>query len=144
VSLRCAVSPLKNKEISKLRRLACALLDPNGVWRLAMSISFPGSSSGFSVSSPISSSDLPQSANLAPKSSQDDSIVQQFLQFAKMTPAQRMFAQMLNKLGISQDEFNAMSPAEQQKVEQKIQQMIKQQVQNNSEKQTGLITDISA
>ena len=109
-----------------------------------MSISFPGSSSGFSISSSISSFNLPQSANLAPKSSEDDSIVQQFLQFAKMTPAQRLFAQMLNKLGISQDEFNAMSPAEQQKVEQKIQQMIKQQVQNSSDKQTGSITDISA
>jgi hypothetical protein len=61
-----------------------------------------------------------------------------------MTPAQRMFAQMLNKLGITQDQFNAMSPADQQKVEQKIQQMIKQQVQNGSDKQTGMITDISA
>ncbi|HUO00619.1 MAG TPA: hypothetical protein VMU69_30860 [Bradyrhizobium sp.] len=109
-----------------------------------MSISIPGSSSGVSAASSISSFDLPQSANLAPKSSQDDSIVQQFLQFANMTPAQRMFAQMLNKLGISQDEFDAMTPAEQQKVEQKIQQMIKQQVQNSSDKQTGVITDISA
>jgi hypothetical protein len=135
---------LESKGLSKLGRLACALLDANAVWRLAMSISFPGGSSGFSVSSSVSSFNLPQSANLAPKSSQDDSIVQQFMQFAKMTPAQRLFAQMLNKLGISQDDFNAMSPAEQQKVEQKIQQMIKQQVQNSSDKQTGLITDISA
>ena len=118
----------------------------SGIRGLAMSISFPGTSatSGVSAASSISSFSLPQSANLAPPSDQDDSIVQQFLQFAKMTPAQRMFAQMLNKLGISQDQFNAMSPAEQQKVEQKIQQMIKQQVQDSGDKQTGVITDISA
>jgi hypothetical protein len=61
-----------------------------------------------------------------------------------MTPAQRMFAQMLNKLGISQDEFNAMTPAQKQKVEQEVQQMIKQQVQNSSDKRSGMITDISA
>jgi hypothetical protein len=55
-----------------------------------------------------------------------------------------MFAQMLNKLGITEDQYKAMSPADQQKVEQKIQQMIKQQVQDNSNKKTGVITDISA
>lgn len=61
-----------------------------------------------------------------------------------MTPAQRMFAQMLNKLGITEDQYKAMTPAQQQKIEQKIQQMIKQQVQNSSDKQTGAITDVSA
>ena len=55
-----------------------------------------------------------------------------------------MFAQMLNKLGITQDQFNAMTPAQQQKVEQQIQQMIKQQAQDSGDKQTGVITDISA
>jgi hypothetical protein len=61
-----------------------------------------------------------------------------------MTPAQRMFAQTLNKLGITEDQFKAMSPADQQKVEQEVQQMIKQQVQNSSNKQTGVIADVSA
>jgi hypothetical protein len=49
----------------------------------------------------------------------------------------------LNKLGITEDQFKAMSPADQQKVEEKIQQMIKQQVQNSNDKRTGVITDIS-
>jgi hypothetical protein len=60
-----------------------------------------------------------------------------------MTPAQRMFADMLNKLGITEDQYKAMTPADQQKVDQKIQQMIKQQVQDSSSKQTGVITDVS-
>jgi hypothetical protein len=84
------------------------------------------------------------SSGLTSQSSQDNSIVQQFMQYANMTPAQRTFAQMLNKFGITEDQFKAMSPADQQKVEQKIQQMIKQQVQNSSDKRSGQITDISA
>ena len=55
-----------------------------------------------------------------------------------------MFAQTLNKLGITEDQFKAMSPADQQKVEQEVQQMIKQQVQNSSNKQTGVIADVYA
>jgi hypothetical protein len=122
-------------------------------WGPAMSISFPGTSvtTGFvtkpsstSSSTSSSSSATQSSSSLGAQSSQDNSIVQQFMQFANMSPAQRMFAQMLNKLGISQDQFNAMSPADQQKVEQQIQQMIKQQAQDNGDKQSGLITDISA
>jgi hypothetical protein len=115
-----------------------------------MSISLlPGSPeiSGASTkpaASSSSSSATQSTSGLTGQSSQANSIVQQFLQYANMTPAQRMFAQMLNKLGITQDQFNAMSPAEQQKVEQKIQQMIKQQVQDSGDKQTGVITDISA
>ncbi len=61
-----------------------------------------------------------------------------------MSPAERMFDQMLNKLGLTEDQFKAMSPADQQKVEEKIQQMIKQQVQNSSDKRAGMITDVSA
>jgi hypothetical protein len=113
-----------------------------------MSISlFPGVSTtpGISTKPASSSSSATQpSSGLTGQSSEGNSIVRQFEQNANMTPAQRMFAQMLNKLGITQDQFNAMSPADQQKVEQKIQQMIKKQVQNSSDKQTGLIADISA
>ncbi|SDR82917.1 hypothetical protein [Bradyrhizobium canariense] len=103
-----------------------------------MSVSFSGVSS-------TPSSGTPQSTSLTAKpAAQTNSAVQQFLEYANMTPAQRMFASMLNKLGLTQDQFNAMSPADQQKVEQKIQQMIKQQVQDSSDKRTGMITDISA
>jgi hypothetical protein len=119
---------------------------------LAMSISFPGISgtTGFftkpsSVASP-SSSVAPSSSGLTltGQSDQGNSTVQQFLEYAKMTPAQRIFADMLNQLGITEDQYKAMPPAEQQKVEQKVQQMIKDQVQNGGGKQTGMITDISA
>jgi hypothetical protein len=61
-----------------------------------------------------------------------------------MTPAQRLHAQMLAKLGLTEDQFNAMSPADQQKIDDKIREMIKQQVDNTGDKRPGMITDKSA
>ena len=47
-----------------------------------------------------------------------------------MTPAQRLQAEMLAQLGITEDQFKAMTPAEQQKVMDKVRDMIKKQMQN--------------
>ena len=106
-----------------------------------MSVSFP---SGFATPSPTSvspSTSGSAAASLAPK---PETAAQKFLEYANMTPAQRMFASMLNSLGISEDQFKAMSPADQQKIEDKIREMIKHQVQNSTDKRSGLITDVSA
>jgi hypothetical protein len=45
--------------------------------------------------------------------------------------------EMLAKLGLTEDRFNAMSPADQQKIEDKVREMIKQQIQNTSDKRGG-------
>jgi hypothetical protein len=95
-----------------------------------------------SLSSSLSFGALPSTAQLAP-SAQAKTPAQQFMEYANMTPAQRMFASMLGKLGITQDQFNSMTPAEQQKVEDKIRDMIKKQLDNTANKPTGLITDKS-
>jgi hypothetical protein len=68
---------------------------------------------------------------------------QKFLDYAKMTPAERMHAAMLAQLGVTEDEFKAMDGAAQQKIEDKIREMIKQQAAESSDKRTGLITDKS-
>ena len=60
-----------------------------------------------------------------------------------MTPAERMHAAMLAQMGITEDEFKAMDPAAQQKIEDKIREMIKQQAAESGDKRTGLITDKS-
>jgi hypothetical protein len=70
-------------------------------------------------------------------------VVQQFLAYANMTPAQRMQASMLSQLGLTEQQFQAMSPADQQKVEEKIQDMIKKQMDSTNDKRSGMITDIS-
>lgn len=106
-----------------------------------MSVSFPSVFATPSpASSPTSSSGQQKSA-LAAKPA--DSAVQKFLEYANMTPAERLHAEMLGQLGLTEDQFKAMSPADQQKVEDKIRELIKQQAEKSSEKRTGLITDIS-
>lgn len=72
-----------------------------------------------------------------------ETAAQKFLEYANMTPAQRLQAEMLSQLGLTEDQFKAMSPADQQKVMDKIRELIKQQVQNSGEQRTGQITDMS-
>jgi hypothetical protein len=50
----------------------------------------------------------------------------------------------MSQLGITEDQFKAMSPADQAKVMDKIRELIKQQAQNTGDQRTGLITDMSA
>ena len=50
---------------------------------------------------------------------------------------------MLAELDLTEDQFTAMSPADQQKIEDKIRDMIKKQLDNNANKPTGMITDKS-
>ena len=92
--------------------------------------------------SPVASFDKPASSTLATKPA--ETAEQKFLEYAKMTPAERMHAQMLAQLGLTEDQFKAMSPADQQKIEDKIRDMIKQKAANGTDKRTGLITDKSA
>jgi hypothetical protein len=92
--------------------------------------------------SPASSLGAQSSTSLSAKAAK--TAAQQFLAYANMTPAQRLHAQMLAKLGLTEDQFKAMSPADQQKVEDKIRDMIKKQLSESNDKRTGMITDKSA
>src|SRR3954466_10133355 len=69
---------------------------------------------------------------------------QKFLEWADMTPAERMHAQMLSQLGITEDQFKAMDPAAQQKIEEKIRDMIKKHAKDSNNKRPGLITEKTA
>jgi hypothetical protein len=103
--------------------------------RYSMSIS--------SAASAMSSFALPSSSSLS-SSKTSQSAEQKFLDYANETPAQRMFDSMLGQFGVTKDQFNAMSPAEQQKITQKIQQLVQQQAQQGgSKQQPGLLTDKS-
>jgi TPP-dependent pyruvate/acetoin dehydrogenase alpha subunit len=101
-----------------------------------MSISFPGA-----VATPAASA---TKSTLTAKPAETKNAEQKFLEWAKMTPAERMHAQMLSQLGITEDQFKAMDPAAQQKIEEKIRDMIKKQAENGNDKRTGLITDKTA
>jgi hypothetical protein len=72
----------------------------------------------------------------------------EFLKFQAMTPAEKMRAMMLAKLGVTEEQLKAMSPEDRKKIEDKLKDMIKQQVQNDPDKKgedsKGLVADILA
>jgi hypothetical protein len=74
----------------------------------------------------------------------DKSAKDEFLDYAKMTPAEKMRAAMLGKLGVTEEQLKAMSPEERKKVEDKIKDMIKQQVENDPQMKKGSILDVKA
>jgi len=88
---------------------------------------------------PAASSSDPLSAAAPAKTAKDE-----FLDYAKMTPAQKMRAAMLGKLNVTEEQLKAMSPEERKKIEDKIKDMIKQQVENDPKMKTGSILDVSA
>lgn len=103
-----------------------------------MSISSIGSSAYAGAYSGLSAS---KSSPLGETSAKDE-----FLKYAAMTPAEKMRAAMLAKLGVTEEELKAMSPEERAKVEQKLKDMVKEQVQNDPDgkSKTGLVADILA
>jgi hypothetical protein len=103
-----------------------------------MSISSIGSSSAYSGYSSVSAS---TSSPIGETSAKDE-----FLKFQAMTPAQKMRAMMLAKLGVTEEQLKAMSPEDRKKIEDKLKDMVKQQVQNDPDKKgkTGLVADILA
>ncbi len=68
------------------------------------------------------------SANPLLDTSASDSIEQQFLNYAKMSPIERMRASILKDMNLSESDVASMSPQEQQKVEEIIKEKIKEQL----------------
>ena len=68
----------------------------------------------------------------------------EFMDYAKLTPAQKMRAAMLSKLGVTEEQLKAMSPEERQKIEDQIKKQIKEQVQNDPNMKKGSLVDVSA
>ena len=103
-----------------------------------MSISSIGSSAYAGAYGGVTAS---PSSPVGETSAKDD-----FLKYQAMTPAQKMRAMMLAKLGVTEEQVKAMSPEERAKIEQKLKDMIKQQVQNDPDKtaKTGQIADVLA
>jgi hypothetical protein len=66
----------------------------------------------------------------------------EFLKRAQMTFAEQMRAQVLEALGVSEDELKAMSAEEREAVEAKIRETIKAKVEESQREQTGLFVDV--
>ena len=63
--------------------------------------------------------------------SSGDSGLEQFLQYAKETPAQRMFDSWLSSQHITMDQCNAMSTSAKEKLTQQFDQYLKETLQGN-------------
>ncbi|THD57797.1 hypothetical protein [Phenylobacterium sp.] len=67
---------------------------------------------------------------------------QQFLDWANMTPAQQMRAQIMQDLGVTPQDEQNMTPQDRAKLEEKIRELVKEKVQESTEKKTGVAVDI--
>lgn len=63
---------------------------------------------------------------------------QQLEDYVKLTPAQRMRVDLLEKLGLTEEELAAMSPEERKSVEDKLRDLVQQQMQEAQAKQDAL------
>lgn len=94
--------------------------------------------------SPVTNAILPQNicsagyAGASGATSQGDSVVQDFLDYAKMTPMERMRDEILKSLGLTEQQFKELSPAQQQAVDQKIEQIMQQKLQQNAARPASL------
>ena len=82
------------------------------------------------------------SPQVTPAKTAGDKAVQDFMAYAKMTPAEKMRASILGSMGLTEDDLKAMDPKEREKVEAKIKDMIKQKVEESTEKKTGVAVDL--
>jgi len=75
--------------------------------------------------------------------SKGNDVVQEFLDYAKMDPMERLRANILKSMGLTEDDLKNMTPEQQKAVEQKIEQIIQQQLQKNAGK-AGQVVNFSA
>jgi hypothetical protein len=68
----------------------------------------------------------------------------EFAKYMKMTPAERMHAALLAQMGVTEEEYKAMSPEDRAALDAKIQQKIKQQLEASSQTKgkTGVLADV--
>jgi hypothetical protein len=74
-----------------------------------------------------------------------DTAVQDFLDYAKKTPAERMRDAILKSMGLTEEDLKSMSPEKRKAVEETIRQKIKQAAEEAAKKgKTGLVADVTA
>ena len=114
-----------------------------------MQISSAGSYYGLTSRSPASNSSPTGSAvagataSNSAAASQDNSVVQDFLNYAKESPAERLRTSILKSMGLTEQQLDQMPPAQRQAVEKKIEDIIKQKLQQNGG-QPGQLVNASA
>jgi hypothetical protein len=112
-------------------------------WNAKMQISSSPSPFGLSSPSPAGGSGTGAKASGSASASQDNSVVQDFLNYAKESPAERLRASILKSMGLTEQQLDQMPPAQRQAVEKKIEEIIKQKLQQSGS-QPGQLVNASA
>jgi len=87
----------------------------------------------------------PPSANpTAASSSTASSPEATLLAYFKMSPAEKMRFNIMSQMGITQADYNQMTPAQKAVIDSEIKQKMKEKVQQMTERKTGLIVDVKA
>jgi len=86
----------------------------------------------------------PSAAATAASGSAASSPEATLLAYFKMSPAEKMRFDIMSQMGITQADYNQMTPAQKAVVDAEIKQKMKQQIQQMTEKKTGLIVDVKA
>lgn len=73
-----------------------------------------------------------EQASIAKSDVQASNAVQEFRDYMALSPAEKIKLKLLNELGITQEEFDALPPEEQEKIEQKIAEQMKKETELQS------------
>lgn len=107
------------------------------------SYSFVTASTKRAASKDVSIADDQASTKPAQETSLGNDIEEEFLKYARMSPMDRMRANILKSMGLTEQDLQNMSPQQRQAVEQKIKDLIEQSFHNNADKK-GQLVDVSA
>jgi predicted flavoprotein YhiN len=99
----------------------------------ALADAFAANAAGVKKSS--SDSDGGFGALLRHAETKQSEAAQELEKYVKMSPAERMVKAMMQRLGISQEQFNAMSPEQQAGVLKKITEMIQHEMEEKTAQQ---------
>jgi len=72
------------------------------------------------------------------------SIEDKFLAYARKTPAERFREDLLNSMGLTEEDVQNMSGDDRKAIEDEITRRIKEKIEKDSQKQAGFFTDIKA
>ena len=85
----------------------------------------------------------PPSAGAGGSAPTHTAVESEFLKWARMSPGERMRADILSSMGLDDDKVAAMSPDARKKVEDKVREMIEEKIKQGA-KTPGLLVDKTA
>ncbi|WP_332765214.1 hypothetical protein [Phenylobacterium sp.] len=74
----------------------------------------------------------------------DSAVKQEFLEYARMTPAEKVRRDILEAMGLKEEDLANLDPKLREAIENRIKETIKMKVEASQEQQTGVYIDIKA